>query len=162
MRPSTDVNMHDLGLQSKRNSLGRLGVDTMPSPAWPDGPADATRGFVRLTPDPRRADAESMAAAIDDRMFYVYFGRQVRKARLDQGLTQSEVAKFLGLTRASIANVESGRQRLLVHQVVQLSSLLAVGLTDLVPPLSRPEIEAAEIDSAHQALARQVLTEAVD
>lgn len=41
-----------------------------------------------------------------------------------------------GLTRASIANIESGRQRVLLHQILQFAEALGVDLATLVPRMS--------------------------
>src|SRR5271154_4481386 len=49
-------------------------------------------------------------------------------------LKQAEVADMIGLTRASLANIESGRQKLMLHQVYRLAKALQVeSITDLVP-----------------------------
>lgn len=50
-------------------------------------------------------------------------------------LKQAEVADQIGLTRASLANIESGRQKLMLHQIYRLATALKVAsITDLVPP----------------------------
>jgi len=42
--------------------------------------------------------------------YWAEIGRRIRDARVGAGLTQDELAGAVGLTRASIANVEAGRQ----------------------------------------------------
>lgn len=42
---------------------------------------------------------------------YAYFVERLRKARLEAGLTQTEVAKKLERPQSHISNVESGQQR---------------------------------------------------
>jgi len=42
---------------------------------------------------------------------YAYFVERLRKARLEAGLTQVQVAKKLGRPQSHISNVESGQQR---------------------------------------------------
>lgn len=42
---------------------------------------------------------------------YAYFVERLRKARLEAGLTQTEVAKKLKRPQSHISNVESGQQR---------------------------------------------------
>lgn len=56
-------------------------------------------------------------------LYYREFGKRVRIAREAAGLTQAEVGALLQptVTRASIANVEAGKQRVLAHTVVQLA-----------------------------------------
>jgi transcriptional regulator with XRE-family HTH domain len=50
-------------------------------------------------------------------------------------LTQQKVGDALEprATRASIANIEAGKQRVLVHTLVQLASVLEVSVVDLLP-----------------------------
>ncbi len=38
-----------------------------------------------------------------------------------------------GLSRASIANIENGKQRVLLHQLFQFADALQVSLSDLIP-----------------------------
>jgi len=42
---------------------------------------------------------------------YAYFVERLRKARLEAGLTQVQVARKLGRPQSHISNVESGQQR---------------------------------------------------
>lgn len=48
-------------------------------------------------------------------------GARVRMIRETLGLQQEELAKRTGLTRGSIANIETGRQRLLLQTVEKLA-----------------------------------------
>lgn len=66
---------------------------------------------------------------------YQQLGKAIAKRRNDLGLKQHEVAKEIGLARASLANVENGRQRILVHQLFLLIRALKLNsITELVPP----------------------------
>ena len=66
--------------------------------------------------------------------FYETLGATIRRHRLERGLTQSELAARLApaVTRASIANLELGQQRVLSHTLVQLADALDVPVTDLL------------------------------
>jgi transcriptional regulator with XRE-family HTH domain len=44
------------------------------------------------------------------------FGGQMRKRREVLGLTQLQLSTRIGLTRGSVANIEAGRQSVLLHQ----------------------------------------------
>jgi DNA-binding XRE family transcriptional regulator len=53
----------------------------------------------------------------------------------DLRLKQVEVAKQIGLTRASLANIEKGRQKTMLHQINKIAEALRTDLIlDLVPP----------------------------
>jgi len=65
---------------------------------------------------------------------YKAFGRKVRTRREGLRITQSDLSVRLGLSRASIANIEAGRQAVLLHQFLALADALAIPPMDLVPP----------------------------
>ena len=71
---------------------------------------------------------------------YRELGRKIRQARERQGqrLSQDAVAKRLGVSRASIVNIEAGRQRAPLHLLWQIAELLGSDLTELIP--SREEL----------------------
>ena len=54
-----------------------------------------------------------------------------RRRRLD--LPQADLARRLGVSRATLANIETGRQRILVHQLYSLAKALDMKLADLLP-----------------------------
>lgn len=65
---------------------------------------------------------------------YRIVGAGLAARRKELRLRQSEVADRIGLTRASLANIERGRQKVMLHQIYRLASALEVGsITDLVP-----------------------------
>jgi len=66
--------------------------------------------------------------------FYKQLGKAIANRRGAIGLKQDEVATAIGLARASLANIENGRQRILVHQLFRLVKALKLNsITDLVP-----------------------------
>jgi transcriptional regulator with XRE-family HTH domain len=56
--------------------------------------------------------------------FYVRLGQRIREARKSSGMTQEAAAARLSLSRTSFVNIEKGRQRLAVHQLVDLAKVL--------------------------------------
>ena len=58
---------------------------------------------------------------------YLLFGARVLQLREALGLTQDELRKKVGLTRPSIANIEAGKQRVLLHDVDRFAK--AFGIT---------------------------------
>lgn len=55
---------------------------------------------------------------------YVLFGEAVRNARHELGLNQQELADKLGYSRGSIANIEVGRQRILLTDLFAFAKVL--------------------------------------
>ena len=70
---------------------------------------------------------------------YKRLGGTIKARRRALGLTQQQLAKQLGISRASIANVETGRQRVLVHQLYDLADQLNVNVQDLLPESAEAE-----------------------
>ena len=54
---------------------------------------------------------------------YAYFVERLKKARLESGLTQMQVAKKLRRPQSHISNVESGQQRVDVVELQRFAKL---------------------------------------
>lgn len=55
---------------------------------------------------------------------YVLFGEAIAGARFELGMTQQELADKMGHSRGSIANIETGRQRVLLADVFTFAKVL--------------------------------------
>ena len=66
--------------------------------------------------------------------FYIRLGQQVQRLRKQRGLTQEQLGARLvpQVTRASIANIESGKQRVLAHTLAQIAEALEIAIDELV------------------------------
>jgi len=72
---------------------------------------------------------------------YAVLGHRIRELRHDKGLTQIDLAHALGLSRTSIANIEVGRQRILMHQLLQLADVFHTSPQNLLIALGDPHID---------------------
>lgn len=71
---------------------------------------------------------------MDDMELYRLLGQNAARLRKAKGQTQAETAAQIGLTRASLANIETGRQKVLMHHVFRLANALECeSILDLVP-----------------------------
>lgn len=52
---------------------------------------------------------------------YRNLGNRIRGLRKSLGLTQDQLAKQAGMSRASLANIERGKQQVLVHHLFTIS-----------------------------------------
>jgi transcriptional regulator with XRE-family HTH domain len=88
---------------------------------------------------------------------YSCFGQRVRQHRERLNLNQAEVARAVGLSRASIANIETGRQRTPIHHLYRLARALRVDVHALLPaPNEEPRtIIDREIRSAVELSSRE-------
>ena len=64
---------------------------------------------------------------------YPQIGSLVRTRRKKLEKSQLEIATQLGISRASLANIETGRQRLLVHHLYGLAKALDLDISNLLP-----------------------------
>ena len=87
---------------------------------------------------------------------YRRLGRAVATRRRELRLTQSTVAEKLGLSRASLANLENGRQRIMVHQLFALVNALKLGsVLDLIPETWAPPEPLPDIKVSGPTLSPQ-------
>lgn len=54
---------------------------------------------------------------------YAYFVERLRRARLEAGLTQVQVAKKIGRPQSHISNVESGQQRVDIVELQRFAKI---------------------------------------
>lgn len=64
---------------------------------------------------------------------YGHVGHAISKYRTAAGLSQAALANAIGLTRTSISNIEQGRQKMLVHTLVDIAASLSVPVESLLP-----------------------------
>lgn len=70
---------------------------------------------------------------IKEDVFNLEVGRRISYIRKKRCLTQAIVADHINLSRASLANVENGRQALRAYNLMQLAEILEVEVKDLLP-----------------------------
>lgn len=63
---------------------------------------------------------------------YKRFGELIKKYRTDMNLTQEDLGRRVDLSRASIANIEVGRQKVALHQVYVFAKQLNVSPEELL------------------------------
>jgi transcriptional regulator with XRE-family HTH domain len=89
-----------------------------------------------------------VAKALDPRSreLYAKVGERIREARLDRQLSQGQLGRRVSLTRASISNLELGRQKLLLHTLYDIAVALGVQPSALLPPLSLGPVEEGTLE----------------
>jgi transcriptional regulator with XRE-family HTH domain len=66
---------------------------------------------------------------------YKEIGAIIRAKRKKLGLKQENLASELRISRGSLANIETGRQNMLVHQLYNFAKVLHLSPVDLLPAL---------------------------
>lgn len=77
---------------------------------------------------------------MDHKWIYPIIGERVRQRRKSFKMKQMALAAKVGISRASLANIEIGRQGVLVHQLYALADALKLSPQALLPDLiERPD-----------------------
>ncbi len=88
---------------------------------------------------------------------YGVLGSTIQKLREARKMTQAQLGRSLTpqSTRASIANIEQGKQRVLVHTFVQLAKALESDMKDLLPA-SEPAPPSPSVHDVERELSRKL------
>lgn len=78
-------------------------------------------------------DRPMSAAKPNSLQVYQAVGERIRAERKKLKITQDELASQVGLTRTSITNLEKGKQKLLLHTLVQIADYLGTSPARLLP-----------------------------
>ena len=90
--------------------------------------------------------------------FYGELGRRVAQLRHDRGLSQQALGEAMKprMTRASVANIENGKQRVLAHTFVELAEILRCELDVLAG--RRDALPAADAQVVQRELEQKLKT----
>lgn len=55
-------------------------------------------------------------------------------------LTQAKLADRLGISRGALANIETGRQKILVHQLYRFAAALKMNVHNLLPVVAQVDV----------------------
>lgn len=97
---------------------------------------------------------------------YTALGGMIRARRSQMGMTQDELARWVGMTRTSVTNIERGRQKVQLDTLYDIAAALEVPARDLLPPAAvaedaieerLPEELAAGLTAAERQWAARLL-----
>jgi transcriptional regulator with XRE-family HTH domain len=86
------------------------------------------------------------------------FGLRLSQARRLRRISQAELGAKIGLSRASIANLENGNQGVLLHHVFACAQSLDVDVKELLPSGAEIAISASASDEAFVELSKAQLS----
>ena len=93
----------------------------------------------------------------------VAFGKAVAQRREELELTQADLAGLVGMSRASIANIEKGRQNVLLRHVYDLAAALEMPkVGDLLPARPRAALGPLEVNVTDGAISPRDLAQVSD
>ncbi len=96
---------------------------------------------------------------MDESEIYSRLGQLVRQHRERLGMSQEVLAGAIELSRASVANIETGRQRIPLHHLYKLARALKVEAGTLLPratteprvPIDRPINSSLNLNEREEA-----------
>ena len=108
-----------------------------------------------------------MLKKVEQNTFYLKLGQKIRDIREHRNLKQETLASHVGFTRISISNIETGKQKVQLHTLVELATYLKVSVEDLLPSIdvikkelsSRFENKISNAEISHNAQTVEKLRE---
>jgi len=99
---------------------------------------------------------------------YQKIGSLIQRRRKLLDMKQHDLAGKLGISRGSLANIETGRQSVLVHQLYKFANTLDLAPADLLPPVGLPDakqdlthVMPRDLDRRHQEQIARIINGAV-
>jgi len=74
----------------------------------------------------------TVSATPTEQTLYQQFGQRLAEFRKSRNMSQQDLADRVGLTNTSIANIEAGRQRVYLHQLLRIATAFGVTLNDIM------------------------------
>ncbi len=92
---------------------------------------------------------------------YAVFGRVLKKYRIKKKYSQEVLADLVELTRASIANIETGKQRVMLRDALALANVLEFSLDEVKSQIIANKLHAklAEQPTRVKSMIEKVLTD---
>lgn len=88
---------------------------------------------------------------------YEILGKRIKGLRKNLGQTQDQMAKQMNISRASLANIEAGRQQVLVHHLFAFARALQLkSPAELLPTTT--ELSRKDFDVVSLPLSKEGLT----
>lgn len=80
---------------------------------------------------------------IDEDFIYVLIGKKIKEKRLDAVKSQAELAEAINVSRASLANYESGNTAIYISDLYLIAEQLGKDIYDFLPSID--EIRSATL-----------------
>jgi transcriptional regulator with XRE-family HTH domain len=86
-----------------------------------------------------QSEIETGPMTQDEQEFFKSLGRRIAELRREQGLTQAQLGKALGLSQQQVAHFETARRRVPASVLPALAKALAVSVEELLDAQRKPK-----------------------
>ena len=83
---------------------------------------------------------EIIRYTIDKKLIRKVVGKNIRALREKAGLTQKELSEMCDISRASVVNIEQGRQNIVPVQIYSFAFSLKCRITEILPEMENPNV----------------------
>lgn len=94
---------------------------------------------------------------MNSKQFNSFVGGRIKEARKAIGLPATDMAKIFGFTKASMANIENGRQKITPERLHFIASLTKQPISFFFPPLDDFILEYTDEDEEVMVIKKKKL-----
>ena len=80
-----------------------------------------------------------------ENVFYEKIGQKISSLRNKKSIKQDDLAQLLSLSRPSVVNIEKGKQKISVFDLIKISKFLNVELEEIIPETTHFDFEVKNI-----------------
>lgn len=95
-----------------------------------------------------------MHTDIEEKNFYQQVGELIKSHRIRADKNHDALASHLGLSRSSIINIENGRQKILLHTLIDAAEFFNISVTELIP--QKPQVNEAIDDEIISKISKKI------
>lgn len=70
---------------------------------------------------------------MSDKLFYDTLANNIKQARKDAGVTQTEMADYLGMHRTAFTQIELGNRKVSTLEITKMAQRLCIPVWELIP-----------------------------
>ena len=100
--------------------------------------------------------------AMDVDALHRHIGTVIKGRRKQLNMTQEQLANRMATSRAALANVETGRQNVLVHHLYSFAKHLDLRIEDLLPPIAGSTASEFPLPEGLNRIQRDQITRLLD
>lgn len=81
-------------------------------------------------------------------------GERIRAMRIQRGMSQSEMAKIVGISQAHMSNIENGHSNITLENLFALHDILGVSMASFFVDIEEINVTASQVQGRKEAVIR--------